>query len=188
MRTRRNGSMGGGEHGRDNGEFRESDAFELSVVVPTRNEAGNVEQVFQRLQAALEGHTFEVIFVDDSDDDTPSAIRALRAGKSDPSRVRLIHRDGARRSGGLGGAVVAGLKAAHGTYVCVMDADLQHPPEVVPQLLARAHEADAPNLVVASRYAGGGTSGLTGLRAAVSKTSTALAKSAFPNALADISD
>ena len=187
MRTRRNGSMGG-EHGREDGGFRESDAFELSVVIPTRNEAGNIERVFQRLQAALEGHRFEVIFVDDSDDDTPAVIRALRAREADPSQIRLIHRDGARRNGGLGGAVVAGLKAAHGTYVCVMDADLQHPPEVVPQLLERAHQPDAPNLVVASRYASGGTSGLRGARAAISKTSTALAKAAFPRALADISD
>src|SRR5690606_37491238 len=101
--------------------------------------------------------------------------------------VRLIHREVA--NGGLGGAVVAGALAASAELCVVMDGDLQHPPDTVPALLARPEEGDA-DVVVASRYIGGGSAkGLSdATRVAVSKVSTAVTKAMFPLRLRDCSD
>jgi len=106
---------------------------ELSIVVPTRNEQGNIEPLFRRLDRALGPVNAEIVFADDSSDQTPSRVRSL---PSHPGRtVRLLHRSDKERWGGLGGAVVDGLKLATADWVCVMDADLQHPPDLVPALL-----------------------------------------------------
>ena len=126
----------------------------LSVVIPTRNEAEGLAALWARLAPALAGVSHEVCFVDDSDDDTPSQLARLRA---EQPLVRCLLRSGADRAGGLSTAVVAGLHMARGELVCVMDADLQHPPELIPEMLAAA-EAGA-DLVVASRYVRGGSSG-----------------------------
>ena len=90
-----------------------------------------------------------MIFVDDSSDDTPEVVVAA-IEKFPAQNVRLIHRSPEERVGGLGGAVVVGLKAACADYACVMDGDLQHPPEMVPVLLKTALEQQA-DLVVATR-------------------------------------
>src|SRR5688572_27155623 len=94
----------------------------------------------------------EIIFVDDSVDETPDVIRDVAALADVP--IRLIHRDEAE--GGLGGAVVVGYREAAADICLVMDADLQHPPEKVPELVARFNEGDV-DVVVASRYVGGGS-------------------------------
>lgn len=109
---------------------------DLSVVVPTRNEAGNVEALLRRLDAALAGLDpgWELVFVDDSDDSTPEVIEGLAA--KGPWRVTLLHRGPGQRDGGLGGAVKLGFTKASGRVMAVMDADLQHPPEVLPRLVA----------------------------------------------------
>jgi len=151
----------------------------VSVVVPTRNEAGNIEPLWNRLQAALGITEFELCLVDDSDDDTPERIRALQ--QRDP-RVRCLARQGAERAGGLSTAVVAGLRMARGQFVCVMDADLQHRPEAIPALLAEAE--GGADLVVASRYVpGGSAAGLSGgVRRAVSRGASLVARVLFPEA------
>jgi putative flippase GtrA len=159
----------------------------VSVVVPTRNEADNIAPLVQRLQAALDGTPAEVIFVDDSDDDTPARVCACEDTAS--LTVRLVHRERGERSGGLGGAVVAGLRVARGAWVVVMDGDLQHPPEMVPELVA-AGVRDGTDFVVATRYRDGGDTG--GLSSAtrhwVSAESTNAARLAFPHRLHDCSD
>src|SRR5689334_7176501 len=83
----------------------------LSVLVPTRNEADNVDPLLARLDAALDGLAAEVIFVDDSDDSTPDVVRAASRARSATGTlaVSLLHRPPGARAGGLGGAVVAGL-------------------------------------------------------------------------------
>jgi glycosyltransferase involved in cell wall biosynthesis len=162
---------------------------ELAVLVPTRNEAGNIEELVRRVAAAVGGIPTEIVFVDDSDDDTPDVIRAVarfRGGQA--CQVSLIHRRGAQRTGGLGGAVVDGLRAASAPWACVLDADLQHPPEVIPQLLAAA-ERDRADLVIASRYCGtGGADGLGPVRALISTACGSAAKALFPFRLRGITD
>ena len=105
-----------------------------TVVVPTFNEGRNCRDLVQRMAEALpEGAGVEVLFVDDSTDSvTPDIIRTLTL--SGPLPVRMIHREGDERIGGLAGAVTAGIRAAHGRDVVVMDGDLQHPPELVLKL------------------------------------------------------
>ena len=157
----------------------------LSVIVPTFNEGPNVAELVRRTAAAVPGRDIEIIFVDDSTDNTPDIIRGV-AGNA-PVPVRLIHRD--EPLGGLGGAVVEGIKAAASDFCVVMDGDLQHPPEVIADLLARAEIGDA-DVVVASRYVDGGTSdGLANaVRTMVSRASTMLTKAMFPKKLHNCSD
>lgn len=158
---------------------------QLSVIVPTYNEAPNVEELVRRVTKAIEGIDAEIVFVDDSTDDTPDVVRRVAASAAIP--IRLIHREA--RTGGLGGAVLAGFAAAGSDACLVIDGDLQHPPETIPALYERFARGDV-DVVIASRYAGGGTShGLADrTRVLVSKTSTALTRSMFPIKLRDVSD
>ncbi len=157
----------------------------LSIVVPTYNEAPNIAELVRRVTTETAGIDAEIVFVDDSTDDTPDVIAAVAAEATIP--VRLIHR--ARRTGGLGGAVLEGIAAAAADACLVMDGDLQHPPEEIPALYARFLQGDV-DVVIASRYAGDGTSaGLAGrTRVMVSKASTALTRAMFPIRLKDVSD
>ncbi|HYM63837.1 MAG TPA: glycosyltransferase [Gaiellaceae bacterium] len=166
---------------RDNG----STTYLITIVVPTKNEAGNIEPLVERLHRALPSDA-EIIFVDDSTDETPAAIE--RARRRYGADVRLIHRKPDERVGGLGGAVVAGLRAARAPWVCVMDADLQHPPVRVLNLLERALHGDV-DLVVASRYRAGGSTGSFGrARGAVSRLSNLSARALFPVRLRRVTD
>jgi putative flippase GtrA len=156
------------------------------VVVPTRNEAGNIAALVARLQAAVTDIPLEIVFVDDSDDNTVAVIEQVSTEAT--CDITLLHRPPGERSDGLGGAVVAGLRRARAPWVCVMDADLQHPPEMVPQLCARAAETGA-TLVVASRYNMMGSTGQFGrVRSAISHSFTTAARVMFPNRLRGVSD
>ena len=151
----------------------------ISVVVPTRNEAGNVDELQRQLACALDGIEHEIVVVDDSNDDVTRPV--LRAAAARDPRWRVIERAPHEQTG-LASAVVLGVEAARGMAVCVMDGDLQHPPQVVPSLLA-AIEAGA-DLAVASRYMPGGSrAGLDGnMRNLVSRSCTWLAQAVFPEA------
>src|SRR5918993_5845349 len=109
----------------------------LTLVIPTRNEAGNVPRLVRELGEALAGVDYRVVFVDDSTDETPTVIHAL---SEEDGRLPLTHRVGAEQDGGLSTAVTAGMDAVanESEYTCVMDADLQHPPEKVCELLEKA--------------------------------------------------
>src|SRR3712207_1440987 len=134
---------------RDAGGARGSSDLLLAVVVPTRNEADNVPVLVRELRESLSGIDYRVVFVDDSTDETPEVIRGLC---EEDGRITLIHRSDAERDGGLSTAVMTGMEVFAGMseYTCVMDADLQHPPEKVREMLEIARSAD---VVVASRYA-----------------------------------
>ncbi|KAA9106471.1 glycosyltransferase [Microbacterium rhizomatis] len=162
----------------------------LSIVVPTFNEAPNIMELVRRVtdvagRMARDGVETEIIFVDDSRDATPDVIRGVAVNA--PIPITLIHRD--VHTGGLGGAVVEGIRAAASDVCVVMDGDLQHPPETIPDLVDR-YRRGGVDLVVASRYVDNGSA--TGLadrsRVLVSKSSTALTKSMFPIRLRDVSD
>lgn len=133
-------------------ETRPVTAAAVTIVVPTRNESANLRPLLERTAAALgDDADWELLIVDDSDDDTPAVARALGA---ETGRVRLHHRPAGRRTDGLSGAVLDGFAAARGDVVVVMDADLQHPPEVLPELLAPVLDGRA-DVAVASRYCAG---------------------------------
>lgn len=165
----------------------QTSAFEVSIVVPTRNEAGNVGELIRRLNVALGSTRAEIIFVDDSDDGTPAAILAETPHSVLP--VRLVHRPAGERTGRLGGAVVLGFQQSAAPWALVIDGDLQHPPEAVPALVAATRTPDT-DLVYGTRYAAAGdASGLGGrTRAMVSAWSTKLAKGLFPQRLTGITD
>jgi dolichol-phosphate mannosyltransferase len=162
-------------------------AWLLSVVIPTRNEAATAPLLISRLNEALSDISAQLIFVDDSDDDTPEVVRRC-AGDGGLS-IELIHREGASRRGGLSTAAVAGIRAAAGEYICIMDADLQHPPQLVKSLLTRAEETGA-DIVIASRYVRGGSDeGLGGpSRKAISWAAKWLAKIAFFERIHSVKD
>ena len=159
--------------------------MQLSIIVPTYNEAPNVTELVRRVAAAAAGIDAEIIFVDDSTDATPDVVRRVAA--SAPLPVRVIHR--AEAVGGLGGAVLEGFTQAQADACLVIDGDLQHPPERIPELWERFSRGDV-DVVVASRYAGGGSAhGLADrTRVAVSKAATALTRAMFPIRLKDVSD
>jgi len=153
----------------------------LSVIVPTRNEADNVEVLAKRLAVSLAdaGLRAELIFVDDSDDDTPERISSL---SSDELPVVLVHRPPGQRRGGLAGAVVEGFAAAHGDIYIVMDGDLQHPPEVIPSLALSVQSSDR-SIAVGSRFMDEAhPDGLSGPgRRLISESSRMLVRGLFPS-------
>jgi dolichol-phosphate mannosyltransferase len=161
---------------------RDSNRVLLTLVVPTLNEVDNVPDLVRELRESLADIDYRVVFVDDSTDETPGVIRDLAR---EDGRVRLVRREGAERHGGLSTAVTRGLDLSSGgsEYTCVMDADLQHPPGKVREMLEIARRTDA-DVVVASRYADGGSyTGLSGtLRRAISVGSKYLAQIVFREA------
>lgn len=170
----------------------ESDSIgtiDVTVVVPTRHETENIAELVHRVDQALGDCRAEILFVDDSDDGTPDAIRAIMATTTRP--IRLLHREPGRREGRLGGAVTAGFQLARGTWGIVIDADLQHPPEVLADFVRRIATAeDDLDLIYGNRYDDSGSfDGLSGWsRRLVSQGSTLLVKGAFPRRLEKVSD
>ncbi|MGX5184123.1 glycosyltransferase [Streptomyces avermitilis] len=158
----------------------------VTIVVPTFNESANIRELLHQITESVPARLpCEVVFVDDSTDDTPDVI--FQAAQDCPFPVTVLHRE--EPEGGLGGAVVEGIKAAGSDWIVVMDGDLQHPPSLVPELVGTGERANA-GLVVASRYIKGGSrAGLAGgYRIAVSRGATWLTKSLFPRRLRGISD
>lgn len=123
----------------------------ISVVVPTYNESENVGNLTNQIDYALRGIDYEVIFVDDSTDNTPDAIKKVMG---ENPNVRMEHRETEK---GLATAVLAGFALAEGDYIAVMDADLQHPPAILRSMYA-VMETGA-DFCVPSRFIPGGSDG-----------------------------
>jgi len=153
---------------------------QLCIVVPTFNERDNAPVLFGRIDAALKGIPFEVIFVDDnSPDQTWQVVRDLAQRDT---RVRCIRRIGRR---GLSGACIEGILASSAPFVAVMDADLQHDETRLSAMLALL-QTNAADLAVGSRYVGGGSAGsFSGTRAGGSKFATEIAKRLLHIEIAD---
>lgn len=157
----------------------------VTIVIPTFNESGNVAELVRRISAVLSTTDAEILFVDDSTDGTDDEVR--RVSQTAELPVRVIHRDAPIN--GLGGAVVEGFREAAYETCVVMDGDLQHPPEKIPELLERMGRGDV-DLVAASRYVGdGNASGLADWgRHLVSRTSTVVTRAMFPAKLRRVTD
>jgi dolichol-phosphate mannosyltransferase len=153
---------------------------QLSVIVPTFNERDNVTTLFRRLETALAGTAFEVIFVDDnSPDGTWQVVRALAR---EDSRVRCIRRIGRR---GLSGACIEGILASSAPCAAVIDADLQHDETQLPVMLKLLQSGEF-ELVVGSRYIEGGSAdSFNKQRAGASALATEVAKRVLRVKIAD---
>jgi len=154
--------------------------LQLSIVIPTKNEAGNVGPLLKRLGVALAGIEWEAIFVDDnSSDGTPELLTKI--AQSD-RRVRLIRRIGRR---GLSSAVVEGALASTTPIVAVIDADLQHDEKILPDLY-RAIASGDHELAIGTRYAANGSTGEWAEdRLKISRFATALASPIMKTRLSD---
>jgi dolichol-phosphate mannosyltransferase len=122
----------------------------ISIIVPALNEAENLPLLAPRLAAVMGDRPYEVLIVDDASRDNTPAVGAELA-KTYP--LRLLIRENPKH--GLSGAVLHGIAASTGDTIVVMDADLQHPPERVPALLAVLD--DGADFALGSRYVEGGS-------------------------------
>jgi dolichol-phosphate mannosyltransferase len=148
-----------------------SPGAELSIIVPTLNEAQNIRSLYEAICAALIGFDWEMIVVDDdSRDGTVEIARQLAA---QDHRVRCLRRIGRR---GLAGAVVEGILSSSAFAVAVIDADLQHDERLLPRMLMELR--GGADLAIGSRHAEGGSmsEGLSRLRRSVSDSATDAAR------------
>ncbi len=144
---------------------------ELSIIVPTFSERGNVGRLHDALKAVLVDCSWELVFVDDdSPDGTIEAVWDIAA--ADP-RVRGIQRLGRR---GLASACIEGILSTSSPYVCVMDADLQHDESIIPAMLERLKSGTA-DVVIGSRYVASGSTGeLSRMRVWISQAATLMCR------------
>jgi len=148
----------------------------LSIVVPTYNERERLEPFVRALVSVLRdaGIDGEIIIVDDN---SPDGTGDLADGLARELPVRVVHRSGKL---GLGSAVMAGFAVARGDLLGVMDADVSHPPERVPVLVA-ALRATGADVVIGSRYIpGGGTRNWPLSRAIMSRAACLVARLVTP--------
>ena len=132
---------------------RTASALDLALILPTFNERENIPILIARLTEALQGLSWEAIFVDDdSPDGTADVISSFARWDS---RIRLIHRIGRR---GLSSASIEGMMSTSAPIVGVMDADLQHDETILPRMLELLR-ADSLDVVVGTRNADGGSMG-----------------------------
>src|ERR1035438_9816654 len=125
--------------------------LKLALAIPTLHESENIRRVLDRVRSVLDlvGVRYEILVVDDdSRDGTAEIVTAVT--QEDP-RVRLLVRKGQR---GLSGAILYGWQHTDAGILGVMDADLQHPPELLPQLLSAIHNGS--DIAIGSRYISGG--------------------------------
>jgi dolichol-phosphate mannosyltransferase len=124
---------------------------EVSVIIPTLNEAENLPLLVPQITEALAGREYEVIVVDDgSKDATPQVCAELAQKFPLQLIVRPTPKDG------LSGAILQGMSRAKGEFFVVMDGDLQHPPGRIPDLIAPL-AAGSADFVIGSRYTAGGS-------------------------------
>jgi dolichol-phosphate mannosyltransferase len=148
----------------------------LSIIVPTYNERDRLPELVSTIFAAYaaEGLDGEIVIVDDN---SPDGTGALADELAEGRRIRVLHRTGKL---GLGTAVIDGFSAAGASVVGVIDADMSHPPTLLPRMFAIMQEARA-DVVVASRYiSGGGTRNWSALRLLMSRLACLAARGLTP--------
>lgn len=144
----------------------------VSLIVPTLNEAENLPRLLRLLDRSLRGLSHEILIVDDSSrDGTAEIAEGLRSRH--PS-IRVLRRT---RDFGLSAAIIAGFRAARGEFLGVIDADLQHDPRILPELVAALADYD---VAIGSRYAfRGRTCGWSWVREAQSRLASAVTRRAL---------
>jgi dolichol-phosphate mannosyltransferase len=157
----------------------------LSLIIPTYNEGKNVAELVRQLTELLEprlGDGYELIVIDD---DSPDRTWEIAAGLTARyPKLRVMRRQGER---GLSSAVIRGWQAARGEVLAVIDADLQHPPEITVALWDRIEAGD--DLAVGSRHvAGGGVSDWSPVRRALSRGAQVLGLVILPGVVGRVSD
>lgn len=142
--------------------------IELSLIAPTYNERENLVPLVETVHKVLAQYHYELVIVDDN---SPDGTADLARSLSTQYPLKVIVRTSER---GLASAVVRGFNEASGRVLCVIDADLQHPPEAIPDLL-KAIDSGA-DVAIASRYIpGGGVEGWSTKRKVISRGATFLA-------------
>jgi dolichol-phosphate mannosyltransferase len=156
----------------------------ISLVVPTFNEIDSIEPLLRRCAATLDkiGQPYELIVVDDSSPDG-TAARAQELSRELPIRV-LVRPN----RNGLASAVVAGWNIAKGDVLAVIDADLQHPPEVLLNLWAAIRNSNADIAIASRATAGGACTRWSPARQLTSWVARHLASCALPFTLARVRD
>ena len=119
----------------------------MSIIIPTYNESNNIEELIERLEIALLNINFEIIIVDDdSPDDTGYIAKNM---KKKFNNIIVVIR---KNKKGLSSAILDGINISSGKYVAVMDADLQHPPEILMNMYIKI--LNNKDIIIASRYSG----------------------------------
>jgi dolichol-phosphate mannosyltransferase len=158
---------------------------DLSLVLPTFNEAKNITAIIEQLVPvldAVDNLVYEIIVVDDNSPDR-TWEKALELTERYP-QVRVIRRQGER---GLSTAVIRGWQAAQGRILGVMDADLQHPPEVAANVAKEMLRG--ADLAIASRHVeGGGVSDWSVVRRIISRGAQMIGFMLLPEVIGRISD
>jgi len=157
----------------------------FSLAIPTYNESGNISRLIAQIKQVLDlklGKAYEIIVVDDnSPDGTSSAIENLALSHS---QLKLICRKNQR---GLATAVIRGWQVSQGAILGVIDGDLQHPPEVLADLLKKMDEG--ADIAIASRYlSSDGMAGLSWFRRMTSRAAKLLGTIFLGNTLAKVTD
>ncbi len=145
----------------------------ISLVIPTYQEAKNIPKIVDAVEQALAGVPYEIIIIDDDSPDGTAAVAEDIARKK--PNIKVIRRKGRR---GVASAIVEGFEVAQGEIIGTINADMQHPPELLPAMLKQLQNND---IVIASRYyKDGGMSGLSLWRRFVSRAAKTLAYILLP--------
>lgn len=162
-------------------------SLSFSLVIPTLNEAGNIERMIRSLDGIFRDAAisdYEIVVVDDNSRDGTGQI-ADRLAVEFAGHIQVIHRAG---KASLGTAVIAGWEAARGNVIGLMDADFQHPPNLIPRLVQAVQEG--ADLAIGSRYAEGGgmSDAWNPIRKLISVSLTGLTRLLLRKALRNVRD
>jgi dolichol-phosphate mannosyltransferase len=154
--------------------------YELSIVIPTLNEAGNIELLCNKISTTLKGINWEIVFVDDNSTDGTKEL--LEKMSSQHQNINAIHRIGRK---GLSSACIEGMLASKSPIVAVMDADLQHDETLLLAMLSKFFDPSL-DIVIASRFATGANLGdFSAKRELISNTGNRLSRLVIKARLTD---
>jgi dolichol-phosphate mannosyltransferase len=128
--------------------------MDLSIIIPTYNEKDNLAPLAARIMDALGPRLIEpeILIIDDN---SPDGTAGIAQGLSGKFPIRVIRRIDKK---GLGSAILEGIQQARAAVICVMDADLSHPPEAIPEMYKKIENGEAQLVIGSRKVAGGGTS------------------------------